>query len=106
MLTIGRALTLNPRVLLLDEPMEGLAPILVQELATAIRQMVGSSGVALVLVEQHVRVALGLTADAVVLERGRVIHQSASATLLRDPGPLGHLIALSPAPTPTTPTTR
>ena len=70
MLAIGRALMLNPRVLLLDEPMEGLAPILVQELAGAIRRMVDESGVALVLVEQHVRVALELTARAVVLERG------------------------------------
>ena len=62
MLAIGRALMLNPRVLLLDEPMEGLAPILVQELVGAIRRMVDESGVALMLVEQHVRVALGLTA--------------------------------------------
>ena len=75
MLAIARALMLNPRVLLLDEPMEGLAPILVQELAGAIRRMVEESGVALVLVEQHVRVALGLTARAVVLERGRVVHE-------------------------------
>src|SRR5499433_1851769 len=78
MLAIGRALTLNPRVLLLDEPMEGLAPILVQELAAAIRRMVEVSGVALVLVEQHVRLALALTADAVVLERGRIVHASSS----------------------------
>ena len=50
MLAIGRALTLNPRVLLLDEPMEGLAPIIVQELSTAIRRMVRDGGLALVLV--------------------------------------------------------
>ena len=55
MLAIGRALTLNPRVLLLDEPMEGLAPILVQELSAAIRRMVEDGGLALVLVEQHAR---------------------------------------------------
>ena len=84
MLAIGRALTLNPRVLLLDEPMEGLAPILVQELSSAIRRMVDESGVALVLVEQHARLALGLTAQAVVLDRGRVVHASSSLALLAD----------------------
>jgi branched-chain amino acid transport system ATP-binding protein len=98
MLAIGRALTLNPKVLLLDEPMEGLAPILVQELTRAIRQMVESSGVALVLVEQHVRVALGLTANAVVLDRGRVVHERPSPALLADAGALAALVALSADP--------
>jgi len=95
MLAIGRALMLNPRVLLLDEPMEGLAPILVQELAGAIRRMVDESGVALVLVEQHVRVALGLTARAIVLERGRVVHEGGSAGLLGDAEALGRLAGVS-----------
>src|SRR5438477_12253943 len=78
MLAIGRALTLNPQVLLLDEPTEGLAPILVQELSGAIRKMVEESGVALILVEQHARLALGLTNQAVVLDRGRLVHASSS----------------------------
>jgi branched-chain amino acid transport system ATP-binding protein len=95
MLAIGRALTLNPRVLLLDEPMEGLAPILVQELSVAVRRMVEDSGVALVLVEQHARLALGLTAQAIVLERGRVVHASSSLTLLADPPTLERLVAVS-----------
>jgi branched-chain amino acid transport system ATP-binding protein len=95
MLAIARALMLNPRVLLLDEPMEGLAPILVQELAGAIRRMVDESGVALVLVEQHVRVALELTARALVLDRGRVVHEGESAALLADPEALGRLAAVS-----------
>jgi branched-chain amino acid transport system ATP-binding protein len=95
MLAIARALMLNPRVLLLDEPMEGLAPILVQELAGAIRRMVDESGVALVLVEQHVRVALELTARAMVLERGRVVHEGESAELLADPEALARLAAVS-----------
>jgi branched-chain amino acid transport system ATP-binding protein len=95
MLAIGRALTLNPSVLLLDEPMEGLAPILVQELGAAIRRMVEGGGVALVLVEQHVRLALALTADAVVLDRGRVVHASSSAALLADEAALGRLVAIS-----------
>jgi branched-chain amino acid transport system ATP-binding protein len=95
MLAIGRALTLNPRVLLLDEPMEGLAPLLVQELAGAIHRMVEESGVALVLVEQHVRLALGLAHDAVVLERGRVVHASSSRALLADTAALERLVAIS-----------
>jgi len=95
MLAIGRALTLNPKVLLLDEPMEGLAPILIQEVATAIRHMVEQSGVTLVLVEQHVRLALALTANAVVLERGRVVHTSSSSALLADAATLERLVAMS-----------
>jgi branched-chain amino acid transport system ATP-binding protein len=96
MLAIARALTLNPKLLLLDEPMEGLAPILVQELAAAIRAMVEGSGVALLLVEQQVRLALDLTSDAVVLDRGRVAHQGTSAALSKDPATLARLVALSP----------
>ena len=95
MLAIGRALTLNPRVLLLDEPFEGLAPIVVQELGVAIRTMVEGSGIALVLVEQHARVALGLTAEAVVLDRGRVVHASSSRALLADTPTLERLVAVS-----------
>jgi branched-chain amino acid transport system ATP-binding protein len=95
MLAIGRALTLNPRVLLLDEPMEGLAPILVQEVAGAIRKMVQDSGVALVLVEQHARLALGLTAQAMVLDRGRVVHASSSLALLADTSTLERLVTVS-----------
>jgi branched-chain amino acid transport system ATP-binding protein len=95
MLAIGRALTLNPRVLLLDEPMEGLAPILVQELSAAIRKMVEESGVALVLVEQHARLALGLTNQAVVFDRGRVVHASSSQALLADSAALERLVTVS-----------
>jgi len=94
MLAIGRALTLNPELLLLDEPMEGLAPILVQEVAAAIREMVEERGMALVLVEQHVRLALELTTEAVVLERGRVAHAGASSALLADSATLQRLVAI------------
>jgi branched-chain amino acid transport system ATP-binding protein len=95
MLAIGRALTLNPRVLLLDEPMEGLAPVLVQELSVAIRKMVEEGGLALVLVEQHARLALGLTAQTIVLERGRVAHASSSLALLADAATQERLLAVS-----------
>jgi branched-chain amino acid transport system ATP-binding protein len=94
MLALARALMLNPRLLLLDEPMEGLAPILVQELAATIQRAVADSGVALVLVEQHVRLALALTARAAVLDRGRVVHESTSAALLADQATLTRLISV------------
>jgi branched-chain amino acid transport system ATP-binding protein len=84
MLAIGRALTLNPRVLLLDEPMEGLAPILIRELSDAIRGLALESGMALVLVEQHARLALELTADALVLARGRVIAEGSPEVVRAD----------------------
>jgi branched-chain amino acid transport system ATP-binding protein len=94
MLAIGRALTLNPKILLLDEPMEGLAPILIQEVSCAISDMAKESGVAVLLVEQHVRIALELANDAVVLDRGRVAHASSSAALLADPTALQRLVAI------------
>ena len=61
MLAIGRALMVNPRLLLLDEPMEGLAPIIVQELMSVIRELVTDSGMAVIVVEQHAKLALSLT---------------------------------------------
>jgi len=95
MLAIGRALMVNPTLLLLDEPMEGLAPVVVQELASLIRRMVGQSRMALILVEQHARLALGLTSDALVLERGRVVHRGLSSALLTDPATLGRLVGVA-----------
>jgi len=95
MLAIGRALMVNPTLLLLDEPMEGLAPVVVQELASLIRRMVGQSRMALILVEQHARLALGLTSDALVLERGRVVHRGLSEALLADPAALGRLVGVA-----------
>jgi branched-chain amino acid transport system ATP-binding protein len=95
MLSLGRALMLNPRLLLLDEPMEGLAPMLVQEVARGIRRIVEESGVALLLVEQHVRLALSLTARAVVLDRGRIVHEGESAALAADPEALARLIGVA-----------
>ena len=95
MLAIGRALMVNPSLLLLDEPMEGLAPIIVQELMGVIRDLLTESGMAVIVVEQHAKLALSLTRNALVLERGRVVHRSPSATLLADPATLHRLVSVS-----------
>jgi len=94
MLAIARALMINPALLLLDEPLEGLAPIVVEELATAIGRMTKEDSNAFILVEQHVEIALPLTQQALVLERGRVAYSGASADLLADHAALDRLIGL------------
>ena len=75
--------------------MEGLAPILVQELLRAIRDLIGEGALAVIIVEQHARLALGITRQAVVLERGRIVHQSTSASLLDDAVTLDRLVAVA-----------
>jgi len=94
MLAIARALMTNPALLLLDEPLEGLAPIVVEELAAAIRRMTSEGSNAFILVEQHAEIALSLTQDALVIERGRIVHTGASAQLLADHAALDRLIGL------------
>ncbi len=94
MLAIARALMTNPTLLLLDEPLEGLAPIVVEELAAAIRRMTGEGANAFILVEQHADIALALTQDALVLERGRVVYSGGSAALLADNAALDRLVGL------------
>ncbi|MGN8021490.1 ABC transporter ATP-binding protein [Phyllobacterium sp. 22229] len=94
MVAIARALITNPRLLLLDEPMEGLAPIIVQELSTIIADLIGERGLSVIVVEQHARFALSMTADALVLDRGRVVHRSSSKDLLNDDEKLAHLLAV------------
>jgi branched-chain amino acid transport system ATP-binding protein len=79
MLAIARALMTNPALLLLDEPLEGLAPIIVDELVAALRNLQGMS---VVLVEQHAEIALSLTEQAFILERGRIAHHGPSRELL------------------------
>jgi len=79
MLAIARALMTNPALLLLDEPLEGLAPIIVEELVRALRNI---EGTAMILVEQHAEIALSLTEQALVIERGRIAHAGPSAELL------------------------
>ena len=94
MLAIARALMTNPALLLLDEPLEGLAPIVVEELATAIQRMTGEGASAFILVEQHADIALSLMQKAIVIERGRVAYSGGSAELLADHAALDRLIGL------------
>lgn len=94
MLAIARALMVNPKLLLLDEPMEGLAPIIVQELTRIIAALV-KQGMTVIVVEQHARLALSLTGRAIVLERGRIVHDGESRGLLDDPQLLGDLLAVA-----------
>jgi branched-chain amino acid transport system ATP-binding protein len=95
MLAIARALMTNPRLLLLDEPMEGLAPIIVQELLRVIRDLIRDEGLTVIVVEQHARMALSLTRRAIVLDRGRIVHDSDSSVLLQDQATLDRLVAVA-----------
>jgi branched-chain amino acid transport system ATP-binding protein len=95
MLAIARALMVSPSLLLLDEPMEGLAPIIVQELLKVIRRLVSEEGMSVIVVEQHARMALSLTQRAVVLDRGRIVHASDSQSLLDDGETLDRLVAVA-----------
>ena len=95
MLAIGRALMLNPSLLLLDEPLEGLAPVMVDRLLAALRRLRDAGGMTMLLVEQHARLALEFAPRAVILDRGRVVYDGASDPLLRDAAQLGALIGVA-----------
>ncbi len=95
MLAIARALMVNPRLLLLDEPMEGLAPIIVQELMGVLRRLIDETGLSVIIVEQHARMTLGLTERAVVLDRGRVIYDAGSQYLLDNDEELNRMVAVA-----------
>jgi branched-chain amino acid transport system ATP-binding protein len=88
MLAIGRALTLNPKVLLLDEPTEGLAPIIVEELLRAIGSITRGTGICSIIVEQNAQKILGLADRVVILERGTIVHDAPSQALKADPSVL------------------
>jgi len=88
MLAFGRALVLNPKMLLLDEPLEGLAPIIVEELLRAIRRVARDEGMSAILVEQHPQMVLGVTDDAIVLDRGGIAYRATCEALQADPTPL------------------
>jgi len=97
MLAVGRALVLNPRVILLDEPLEGLAPIIVEELIAALTRIVRQEGLAAILVEQNAHKILGVTDRAVILERGAIVHQGDSAALRADSGVLETFLGVTDA---------
>ena len=84
MLAVGRALILNPRIILLDEPLEGLAPIIVDELLAALRRIIREEGLSAILVEQNAKKILGVTDRAAIIERGGIVHQADSASLAKD----------------------
>jgi branched-chain amino acid transport system ATP-binding protein len=92
MLSIGRALMGDPAILLLDEPMEGLAPIIVEMLMQALTRLIREEALTVVLVEQSAKLALQITQDVLVLSRGRIIHSGKSAELLAQPDRLAQLI--------------
>ena len=92
MLSMGRALMGDPALLLLDEPLEGLAPLIVVSLLDSIRYLIREEGLTVILVEQSARLALGVTEQALVLNRGRIVFSGASAELLADPDRLAALV--------------
>ena len=94
MLAIGRALMGNPSLLLLDEPLEGLAPVIVDALLLALHRLREDDRLAIVLVEQHARLALEFADHAVVLDRGRLVHAGDSRTLIADPDRIAELIGV------------
>ena len=95
MLAVARALVLNPSLLLLDEPLEGLAPIIVEELLHSIASIVREEGLSAIIVEQNPRLILGMTHRAVVLDRGGIAYRAESAALLEDPTPLDAWLGVS-----------
>ncbi len=95
MLSIARALMGNPSLLLMDEPLEGLAPVIVDTLMVAFERLRGEDKLAIVLVEQHARLALEFAGQAAVLDRGRIVYDGPSRTLIDDPQRLASLIAMA-----------
>jgi branched-chain amino acid transport system ATP-binding protein len=95
MLAIGRALAGGPKVLLLDEPLEGLAPIVVEALFEALARIRDQTGVTMILVEQKAHLALGFARDAVILERGKIVHRAKSADLLADEATQARLLGVA-----------
>ena len=95
MLAIGRALVVNPKLLLLDEPLEGLAPIIVDELLRAIRRITREEGLSAIIVEQHPRAVLAISDAAVVLDRGTVAHAGTARELRDQPELLDRLLGVA-----------
>jgi branched-chain amino acid transport system ATP-binding protein len=94
MLAIARALIGNPSVVLMDEPSEGLAPVIVEELARAVKRLGATEGLTMIVVEQNTRLALDLSPRTAVMDRGRIVFDGPSAALKRDPETLHRLIGV------------
>ncbi len=95
MLAVARALVLNPKLLLLDEPLEGLAPIIIKELLASIAKVVRDEGVSAIIVEQNPRQILPITTRAIILDRGVIVHEGGSVELLADREPLDRWLAVA-----------
>ena len=95
MLAVGRALVTNPRLLLLDEPLEGLAPIIVEELFKAISRLTREEGLSAIIVEQHPQAILAISDQAIVLDQGQVVHSSSAESLLQQPEVLAKLLGVT-----------
>ena len=95
MLAVGRALMVNPKLLLLDEPLEGLAPIIVDELLAALRQIVEDEGISAIIIEQKARKILPLSNEVVILDRGSIVHHGSSADLLANEDVMAEHLAVS-----------
>ena len=95
MLAVGRALVLNPRLLLLDEPLEGLAPIIVEELLRAIARITRDEGLSAIIVEQHPQAILAISHHAVVLDHGSVVHSGPAQALREQPELLDRLLGVA-----------
>jgi branched-chain amino acid transport system ATP-binding protein len=100
MLAIARALVLNPKLLLLDEPLEGLAPILVKELLKALKRIIREENLSAIVVEQHAQKILDVTDDAIILDRGAIVHASSSRALIDDPAPLAQHLGITASKQP------
>jgi branched-chain amino acid transport system ATP-binding protein len=97
MLAVARALILNPRIMLLDEPLEGLAPIIIEELLTVLRKIIREEGLSAILVEQNAHKILGVTDRAIILERGSIVHEGDSAALKANPALLEKHVGVAAA---------
>jgi len=94
MLAIGRALVANPNLLLLDEPFEGLAPVLVDSLVNALTHIRAESAMSMILVEQHADLILKLMPNAMILDHGQIVWRGISRDLLSNETQLASLIGL------------
>jgi branched-chain amino acid transport system ATP-binding protein len=94
MLAVGRALMGNPKLLLLDEPLEGLAPVIVDQLFAGLQRLKAEDGMTMILVEQHAHLAMDFAADTVVLDRGAIVYYGPSATLAASPEKMSALLGI------------